>query len=139
MLTARELQIVQESWEKVVPIADAAAAMFYNRLFEVEPTLRPMFAATTMEEQGRKLMQMMTVAVRGLQRIDQLLPAIEDLGRRHLKYGVTEHHYHVVADVFLWTLATGLGDSFTAELREAWKKAFWALAGVMIKVEPAAA
>lgn len=139
MLTAREMELVQESWEMVVPIADTAAALFYGRLFELDPSLSPMFAHTTVKEQGKKLMQMITVAVRGLQRLDHLVPAIQDLGKRHVAYGVKPQHYETVASALLWTLEMGLGPAFTDEVREAWAKTYWTLANVMLRAEPMAA
>lgn len=139
MLTAREIEIVQESWEKCVPIADQAAAMFYGRLFELDPSLRSMFHATTIEEQGRKVMQMITVAVRGLTRIDQLVGAVEELGRRHGGYGVKESHYHTAGEALLWTLGQGLGEEFTPELHDAWAKTYWGLADIMIRAQSLAA
>src|SRR3954470_25001772 len=116
---ALQIVLVQESWEKVLPIADQAAQLFYNRLFELDPSLRPMFTSDMME-QRKKLMQMITVAVRGLTRLEELVPAVEQLGARHGGYGVTEAHYATVAEALLWTLQRGLGEAFTDEVRAAW-------------------
>lgn len=131
MLTDRQITLVQTSWEQVVPIADTAAALFYDRLFTLDPSLKPMFANTTMAEQGKKLMQMITVAVRGLDRIGELVPAVAALGRRHAGYGVEARHYETVAEALLWTLGQGLGDAFTPEVKEAWTLTYGTLAGVM--------
>src|SRR5215475_8356556 len=97
-----QVTLVQESWEQVLPIADTAAQLFYQRLFELDPSLRRLFAQTDMAEQRKKLMQIITVAVRGLRRLDELLPAIEAMGRRHSGYGVTDDHYNTVAAALLW-------------------------------------
>jgi len=129
-MTPESKKLVQESWTLVEPIADRAAALFYHRLFELDPSLRPMFRGD-LKEQGKKLMQMLTVVVRGLDRLDQLVPAVEALGRRHAGYGVQDAHYHTVAAALLWTLGKGLGDAFTAPVKDAWIEAYMLLATVM--------
>jgi hemoglobin-like flavoprotein len=123
--------LVKQSWEQVLPIADTAARLFYQRLFELDPSLRRMFSQTDMAEQRKKLMQMITVAVRGLERLDELMPAVEALGRRHAGYGVTDTHYGTVASALLWTLEKGLGDAFTPAVRSAWTETYTLLAAVM--------
>jgi hemoglobin-like flavoprotein len=123
--------LVQRSWEQVLPIADQAAQLFYSRLFQLDPSLRPMFAHSDMKEQRKKLMQMITVAVRGLERLHELVPAVQALGRRHVGYGVTDAHYDTVGAALLWTLEQGLGEAFTPETREAWTATYVTLAGVM--------
>ena len=126
-----QVTLVQESWEQVLPIADTAAQLFYQRLFELDPSLRRLFTQTDMGEQRKKLMQMITVAVRGLTRLDELVPAVEALGNRHAGYGVTDAHYGTVATALLWTLEQGLGEGFTPEVREAWIETYTILANVM--------
>ena len=128
---ASEIALVQSSWEQVLPIADTAAQLFYARLFEIDPSLQPLFTKTDMAEQRKKLMQMITVAVRGLEHIDELLPAIEALGRRHSGYGVVDAHYETVGTALLWTLEQGLGPAFTPEVRSAWTETYAVLAAVM--------
>lgn len=126
-----DIALVQRTWEQVVPIADTAAQLFYDRLFELDPSLRAMFAHSDMTEQRKKLMQMITVAVRGLGRLDELLPAVQALGRRHVNYGVTDAHYGTVGAALLWTLERGLGDGYTAEVHTAWAATYDTLATVM--------
>jgi len=126
-----DIALVQATWEMVVPIADTAAQLFYGRLFELDPSLRRMFAQTDMAEQRKKLMQIIGVAVRGLRRLDELLPAIEAMGRRHSGYGVTDAHYDTVAAALLWTLEQGLGAAFTPQVRSAWTETYTVLAAVM--------
>jgi hemoglobin-like flavoprotein len=123
--------LVQETWEQVLPIADDAAQLFYGRLFELDPSLRAMFRQTDMAEQRKKLMQMITVAVRGLGRFEELRPAINALGQRHVGYGVQDHHYDTVGAALIWTLEQGLGDAFTAEARESWTLVYTTLSGMM--------
>lgn len=115
----------------VVPIADAAANLFYTRLFELDPSLKPMFAHSDMAEQRRKLMSMITMVVRGMARLDELVAGIENLGRRHVAYGVRDEHYATVGAALLWTLEQGLGPNFTDEVKEAWTATYMLLAGVM--------
>ena len=123
--------LVQQTWEQVVPIADEAAMAFYSRLFELDPSLRSMFRQTDMVEQRKKLMQMITVAVRGLGRFEELRPAVAALGQRHAGYGVQDHHYDTVGAALIWTLEQGLGDAFTAEARESWVLLYGTLATIM--------
>jgi hemoglobin-like flavoprotein len=129
-MTTTQKLLVQTTFAKVVPIADAAAALFYNRLFELDPTLKSLFKGD-MAEQGRKLMQMIGVAVNGLDRLDQIVPAVQQLGVRHVTYGVKDEHYETVATALLWTLEQGLGPDFTPEVKDAWTAAYTALATTM--------
>ncbi len=131
-MTPRQILLVQTSYAKVVPIADQAATLFYARLFELAPQVRPMFKGD-MVEQGRKLMAMLTLVVKGLNKLDTLIPAAQQLARRHVGYGATAEHYPVVGRALLDTLSKGLGDGFTPEVREAWTAAYATLSGVMIE------
>jgi nitric oxide dioxygenase len=130
MLTLAQKTLVQNSFATITPIADDAAALFYRRLFELDPSLERMFPAD-MTEQRRKLMQMLTAAVKGLDRLDQLVPVVESLGRRHSGYGVTDAHYESVEAALLWTLEAGLGRAFTADVRDAWATVYGLLATTM--------
>ena len=130
MLTLTQIELVQRTFAVIAPIADDAAALFYRRLFEIDPTLRPMFK-DDMTEQRKKLMHMLTAAVKGLPRLDRLVPVIEDLGRRHARYGVTDEHYDTVGSALLWTLEKGLGSAFTPEVKEAWATVYGVLASAM--------
>jgi hemoglobin-like flavoprotein len=129
-MTTHQVQLVQTSWEKVVPIADSAAALFYQRLFELDPELKGLFK-TDIQQQGKKLMQMITVAVRGLSDLEKLVPAVQDLGRRHVGYGVRSKDYESVGAALLWTLEQGLGGDFTPEVKASWVAVYGLLAGTM--------
>jgi hemoglobin-like flavoprotein len=129
-LSARDVALVQASFERVLPIADEAAALFYARLFELDPGLRALFR-NDLAAQGRALMGMLRVAVAGLSRLDQIVPAVQALGRRHAAYGVTDAHYATVASALLWALERGLGDAFTPETRSAWVTVYTLLATAM--------
>jgi hemoglobin-like flavoprotein len=129
-MTPKQIRLVQNSWKQVLPISDQAAALFYGRLFELEPSYRRLFT-TDQKEQGRKLMQMISVAVNGLPKLDTIVPPVEDLGRRHLDYQVTEEMYDTVGEALLWTLGQGLGKAFTPEVEAAWTETYNTLAEVM--------
>ena len=140
MLTTQQITLVIESWQKVLPIADTAAGLFYNRLFELDPTLRPLFK-DDIKVQGERLMKMIDVAVNALNKLEGVVPAIQAMGRRHRDYQVKDEHYATVAEALLWTLEQGLGDAFTAEVKDAWTQVYTILATTMIdaanEVEPA--
>lgn len=136
-MTAADIQLVKSSFQKVLPIADQAAALFYARLFELDPKLRGMFRGD-MIEQGRKLMGMIAMAVTSLERLDKLVPAVQALGARHSGYGVEEEHYATVGAALLWTLDKGLGTEFTPAVREAWTTTYSLLANTMIEAQRAA-
>jgi hemoglobin-like flavoprotein len=131
MLTDHQKSLVQGSWAKVVPIADTAAELFYGRLFELDPGLKPLFANASMKEQGKKLTQMITVAVKGLDNLGELVPAVQALGKRHVGYGVADSHYDTVGTALLWTLEKGLGEHFTPETKTAWTVTYTVLASTM--------
>ena len=131
--------VVRETWALVVPIADIAATLFYDRLFEIDPSTRPLFKADGMAEQRRKLTQTLDQLVLGLDRLDELVPMIEELGRRHLRYGVRDFHYDSVGAALLWTLERGLGSAWTPEAREAWSQVYALTAGIMQKAAREAA
>jgi len=114
----------------VEPIAEQAAEIFYNRLFELDPSLRQLFKSD-MKDQGRKLMAMLKVAVSSLDKIDQLVPVVEKLGKGHVNYGVKPEHYDTVGEALLWTLEQGLGEAYTSEVEDAWGAVYTTLAATM--------
>ena len=129
-MTPENIALVKDSWRQVLPIQDTAARLFYGRLFELDPSLRPLFRGD-MAEQGRKLMTMINMVVASLDNLAPLVGAVEDLGRRHVAYGVTEAHYDTVGSALLWTLGRGLGEQFTQQVEGAWIEAYTTLASVM--------
>lgn len=122
--------LVQDSWAKVVPIADDAAKLFYARLFELDPRLEQLFPAD-LTEQRKKLMGTLGVAVKGLDDVDSLVPVLQQLGKRHRGYGVVDADYATVADALLWTLGKGLGDAFTDDVKGAWVEVYTVVATTM--------
>jgi hemoglobin-like flavoprotein len=129
-MTPEQIQLVQTSFAAVVLIAEQAGLMFYDRLFTVDPSLRPLFKGD-ITEQSRTLMNMISVAVAGLDKLDTIVPAVQALGVRHAGYGVTPAHYVTVGTALLWTLDQGLGDGFTPEVEAAWVAAYTVLATTM--------
>ena len=129
-MTPRQVELVQQSFLKVAPIADVAASLFYARLFELDPALQKLFSGD-MKRQGAMLMNMIGGAVRGLTEPNALMPVLTALGRRHSGYGVVDSHYGTVAEALLWTLERGIGDEFTDEVRDAWVAAYTLMASVM--------
>jgi hemoglobin-like flavoprotein len=129
-MTPEKIALVQGSWEKVKPISDKAAELFYGKLFELNPAYRDLFPED-MVEQGRKLMAMINTAVNSLNNLEAVVPAVEDMGKRHVGYGVTEADYDVVGEALLWTLEAGLGDDFTDEVKAAWTEVYTLLATTM--------
>ncbi len=130
-MTPKQIILIQTSFEQVLPIAETAAELFYSRLFELDPALRPLFRGD-MAEQGRKLMTTLKVVVNGLTRLEALVPAVQALGRRHAGYGVKDEHYQTVGAALLWTLEQGLGAAFIPETKAAWLAAYTVLAQTMI-------
>jgi len=139
VMRPESINLVQETWQQVAPIADKAAGLFYDRLFTIDPTIRSLFRSTDMQEQRRKLLQVLGVAVHSLSRLEALIPTVEELGRRHAGYGVTDSHYGSVGAALLWTLERGLGPAWTAETAAAWREAYGLLAGVMRRAASEAA
>lgn len=129
-MTPQEVTLVQDSFQKVVPIAGVAADLFYDRLFEISPEVRPLFPQD-LTDQKSKLMQMLGTVVTNLHQVETVVPAAEELGKRHVAYGVKDAHYDAVGSALLDTLQKGLGDDFTPEVKSAWVSAYTTLAGVM--------
>jgi hemoglobin-like flavoprotein len=130
-MTPKQVAQVQQSFAMVAPVADEAAALFYGRLFEIAPQLRPLFRGD-MAEQGRKLMATLAVVVNGLTRLEAILPAASALARRHVDYGVRPDHYRPVGLALLWTLERSLGSQWTPDLAAAWTAAYTTLSDYMI-------
>src|ERR1041384_2467120 len=129
-MTNEQIKLVQDSFSKIAPIAETAAQLFYARLFELDPDLELLFKGN-LTQQGRKLMQMLGLAVNGLNRMEQLLPVVRSLGTRHLIYGVRDKDYDTVGQALLWTLRKGLGESFTPDVEAAWTNVYATLASAM--------
>lgn len=130
-MDSKKIELVEQSFAKVAPIADTAAELFYARLFELDPSLKSMFKGD-LKEQGRKLMLSITMVVKGLRRPESIIAPVQQLGTRHLTYGVKQEHYATVGQALIDTLEKGLGEDFTSDVRDAWVEAYGLLSGIMI-------
>lgn len=126
----QEIQTLQKSFDLVEPIAETAASLFYARLFELDPSLRPMFKSD-LKTQGEKLMSTLKLVVVGLDNPEKIIPAVQSLGKRHASYGAQPQHYETVGAALLWTLEKGLGEAYTPDVENAWKNAFTLLSDLM--------
>jgi len=129
-MESRTIRLVQESFEKVAPLGEKVAEIFYKELFAIEPSLQKMFKGD-IKEQGRKLITTLAIVVRSLHMPDQIVGPAQTLAKRHVQYGVQPIHYTYVGNALLRTLKTGLGDQFAGELRDAWIEAYGLLSSVM--------
>jgi len=126
------IKLVQDSFELVKPRAAGVATLFYARLFEIDPSLERLFPSD-MSDQRNKLLKTLTVAVAGLSDLDSLVPVLQQLGRNHCNYGITEDMYPKVGEALLWTLNEGLGADFTPAVKEAWAAVYGIMADTMCK------
>jgi hemoglobin-like flavoprotein len=133
-LTPTEVGLIRASFSKATVEPGRTSALFYQKLFELDPTVRALFHGD-MHEQGRKLIATLAFVVESLDHLDDLLPTVRELGARHVNYGVKKHHYATVGKALLWSLERSVGRSFTGAARAAWRKAFAVLADAMIAAE----
>jgi hemoglobin-like flavoprotein len=138
IMSPEHKQILKNTWAMVAPISDTAAGLFYDRLFTLDPSLKPLFAKADMQEQRRKLMQAIAAVINGVDHLDALVPTLEALGRNHRGYGVTDRHYETVGAALLWTLEQGLKDAWTPAAKSAWTAAYTTVATVMRRAAAAA-
>jgi hemoglobin-like flavoprotein len=144
-ITPAQVELVQSSFQHVLPIADVAGLLFYERIFTMAPEARALFG-DDIALQASRTMAAVKTAVDGLDDVDQIAPFLVRLGARHVRYGVQPEHFDLVGGALLWTLEQGLGDAFTPEVHEAWSAAFGLIARAMLigmeqagaKLEPAA-
>ncbi len=129
-ISPEQIALVQETFKAVLSIKDAAADLFYSRLFEDDPSLEALLP-TDLTEQKQKLMSTLAVAVGGLNKLEDIVPVLQDLGVRHAAYGVKPEHYDTVGGALLWTLEQGLGEAFTPEVKAAWTEAYMIMAETM--------
>ena len=131
IMSPEHKQLLKTTWTMVAPISDIAASLFYERLFALDPSLQRMFANTDMKEQRRKLMQAIAAVINGIDNLDSLVPTLQNLGRNHGRYGVTDRHYETVGAALLWTLEQGLKEAWTPAAKSAWTAAYSTVATVM--------
>ena len=136
-MTPEQVRLVRASFARVVAWGDQAAALFYERLFTLDPSLRALFNGD-LAAQRAKLLTALAMVVDALDRLDQMLPAVRSLGRRHARYGACSEHYATVGEALIWTLEQGLGDDFAPAVRDAWTEAYGLLAWTMMTAAEAA-
>lgn len=130
-MTTAQIDLVQSSFQQILPIADTAGELLYGRIFVLAPESRALFGAD-IRPQEKRLMIAVKIAVNGLGRLDEITPFLVKLGARHVRYGVRPEHFAVVAEALLWTLEQGLGEAFTADVRDAWVAAWNVIADAML-------
>ena len=126
-MDSSSIQLVQNSWQKVEAIGPQAAALFYQNLFDADPALKPLFKGD-LHAQGKKLIEMISIAVNKLTELNVLIPVLQNLGKRHGGYGVQDSHYDTVGSALLKTLGQGLGSDFTTEVKAAWANVYGVMA-----------
>ena len=131
-MTTQQIQHVKSTWAMVATLdAEVVGGLFYNRLFEIAPQIRPMFRAP-IPEQSKKLLTMIGYVINKLDKLEDIIDEVAKLAQRHVQYGVEPAHYAIVADALLWTLEKGLGEHWTTEVKEAWVLCYTTLAQAMI-------
>ena len=132
-MTTKQIELVQNSWKQVAQIdTQTVGSLFYNRLFEIAPEVKPMFSNITMEEQSRKLLTMLNYVIVKLDKLDDIIDEVKKLARNHVKYGVRDEHYPVVGSALLWTLEAGLNKDWNEDLENAWTVCYTTLSGAML-------
>jgi hemoglobin-like flavoprotein len=131
-MTDLKILAVKNSWSYIIFQSEEVSALFYNKLFELDPSLRPLFRGN-IEEQGKKLMDMLTMIVARLQRMQDIAGEVKNLGQRHVGYGTKPEHYQTVGKALLWSLENALGDHWNMEMHEAWTEAYALMANTMLQ------
>lgn len=126
-------RLVRESWPTIAAQADAAAALFYDRLFQIAPEARPLFAHVEMAGQGRKFMAMLDQIVQSLDQAPVLVSDVASLARRHTAYGVQTAQYESVGAALVWAIEQILGDQASPEISRAWREAYTLVAAIMAR------
>ncbi|MEM8836510.1 MAG: globin family protein [Pseudomonadota bacterium] len=122
---------LRESWLMIEPHGIDVASIFYQRLFDTDPSLKALFASTDMAMQNEKLIGAIAAVMDALDDLSAVVPVLEKLGRHHAEFGVTRVHYDLVGSALIWTFAGVLKHAFTSKVRSAWTLAYGLVAGVM--------
>jgi hemoglobin-like flavoprotein len=134
-LSADDIARVRSSFDRIWSISEHTSDLFYSRLFEIAPEIRPMFR-NDMDEQKRKFMSTLAVIVGCLDDSNKLAPLTDRLARQHGEFGLQAAHYAVVEDALLWSLQRGLGEKWTPAVAASWSKAYGIVSNSMIGREP---
>jgi nitric oxide dioxygenase len=131
-LSVRQKLLVRDSFESVREYSDSVILLFYGRLFELAPEVRSLFKIE-IREQARKLLEMLTAMVDGLDRFEEMRPLLAELGRRHAGYNVQPNHYQVLATALMWAFGQALGIKFSRETRSAWEQLLAEVSAAMLE------
>ncbi len=135
-MTTNNIALVKQTWALVATIEmETVGGLFYNRLFEQMPEVKPMFSRNTLPEQSRKLLTMLSYVISKLDKLDEIMDEVSKLAQRHTKYGVKDEHYTAVGAALLWTLEKGLGEHWNDNVRIAWTEVYTTLANAMMAVQ----
>lgn len=126
------IRTIRDSFAAIRLSDQEAGLVFYNRLFEVAPGVRPLFPAS-LEDQSEKLFKTLKILVASLDRLDTVVPVLQDLGRRHTAYGAKPEHYAVVGSTLIWTLREALGEAFTPAVEQDWLQLFAVASAAMLR------
>ena len=133
-MTTNQIELVKKSWQLVAAIdVQTVGSLFYNRLFEIAPEVKPMFSRTAADEQSKKLLTMLSYVISKLNNLGEIIGEVKKLAERHVHYGVKDEHYTAVGRALLWTLEKGLGSEWNDELKSAWTNCYTVLAEAMME------
>jgi len=130
-LTATQKRLVRESLDSMQEYETSVVVLFYGRLFEIAPETRALFKID-IREQSRKLMDTLRTTVDSLDHFTELSPVLEELGRKHLTYGVQDYHYEKLRSALLWAIGQALGLEFDRDTRAAWDELLSAISSIML-------
>jgi hemoglobin-like flavoprotein len=131
-LTSKQKRLVQQSFESIKDYSTSLTKLFYGRLFEIRPEIRPMFKIS-LDDQSRKLLDMLVVIIEALDDFEALRPRLVELGRKHVQYGVKPEHYDLVRTSLVWAIGQALELEFDAETKAAWNQMLTVVAETMLE------
>ena len=129
---ALEVETLEKSFDLIAPQGDELMRRFYDRLFEVAPAVKPLFADVDMDRQRKALLNMLLVVRESLHDLDDVVPDLQALGAKHVEYGALQEHYPVVGEVLIGEMAGLAGDEWMPEYTAAWQEAYAVVQDVML-------
>ncbi len=130
-LSSKQRRLVRESFESAKEYETSILILFYGRLFETAPETRALFKIE-IHEQAKKLMDTLGIVIDAIDRFEEMLPYLAELGRKHATYGVQPYQYERLRTALLWALGQALGLEFNSETRAAWDRLLAAISAPMI-------